>query len=420
MNILWIINIPLPEASVLMNEKPTPFGGWLVSAVTGLIASGGIDVSVAFPQKGLQDVLVLKGEKITFYAFPPVHEKKVRANQHNIYLEQILDTASPDIVHVFGTEYAHTLDMVNTCRTKNINVLISIQGLISICAKHYVDCLPESVLNRFTFRDFIKQDNIKQQQQKFDKRGSYEIEALQKVKHIIGRTTWDRACTFQINSDAQYHFCNETLRDEFYKHTWDINKCEKNSIFISQGSYPIKGLHFMLEAMPLILKRFPNTKLYVGGQDLLKSDTLMDRIKVSSYGKYLKELIRKYSLVNNVVFTGLLDEKQMCNQYLKAHVFVCSSTIENSPNSLGEAMILGVPSVAAYVGGIPDMITHSKEGYLYQPNAIYMLSHYICEIFEDDEKARNISKLARTRALKTHNRDENISRLIEIYNDVIV
>ena len=106
-------------------------------------------------------------------------------------------------------------------------------------------CLSVNVQSRFTNRDFIKQDNLKQQQSKFIKHGAFEIKALQKVKHIIGRTTWDRACAYQINPDAEYHSCNETLRDEFYKHNWDINNCEKHSIFVSQGSYPIKGLHFI-------------------------------------------------------------------------------------------------------------------------------------------------------------------------------
>lgn len=109
--------------------------------------------------------------------------------------------------------------------------------------------------------------------------GAFEIKALQKVRHVIGRTTWDRACTYQINPDAQYYFCNETLRGEFYKHNWDICQCERHAIFVSQGSYPIKGLHFMLEAMTLILKHFPNTKLYVGGQNIIKTDTLKDRLE---------------------------------------------------------------------------------------------------------------------------------------------
>lgn len=417
MNILWITNIELPEAAILMKEKPTPFGGWFVSASAYLTEEDNIKLSIAFPKKGLSDVLVLKGNKITFYAFPPVSEKDINSDKQNTYLEKILNEAKPDIVHIFGTEIYHTLAMVNTCQREK--VVISIQGLISVYAGHYMACLPAKIQNRFTVRDFIRQDNLKQQQSKFIKRGAIEIEALQKVKHIIGRTTWDRACAFQINPDAKYHFCNEILRDEFYKHSWDINRCEKHSIFISQGTYPIKGLHFMLEAMPLILKSFPNTKLYVSGQNIIKSDTLKEKLKMSSYGKYIKELIKRYNLEKSIAFTGILDEKQMCERYLRTHIFVCPSSIENSPNSLGEAMLLGVPCVASDVGGVTDLLNRREEGFIYQTDAPYMLAHYVCKIFNDNELALEFSEKSREHAMKTYNREGNTNAMIAIYNDII-
>lgn len=419
MNILWLTNMALPEASQLMKEKPSPFGGWFASAASRLADEKEIRFSIAFPKAGLSEVLPLHGEKINYYAFPPVDKRSVKLNARNNYLEKLLQQAKPDIVHIFGTEYAHTLAMVNECNEKKITAVISIQGLTSVIAKHYLAGLPTKVQNRFTFRDFIKQDNIKQLQRSFVKRGLLETEALQKVKHIIGRTTWDRACAYQINPDAEYHFCNETLREEFYKHRWDINRCVKHSIFVSQGSYPIKGLHFMLQAMPLILKSFPDAILYIGGQNIIKSDTLQDKIKRSSYGKYIEQLIEKYNLARSVVFTGILDQKQMCERYLQSHVFVCPSSIENSPNSLGEAMILGVPCIASNVGGITDLLTHKEDGFLYQVDAPYMLAYYVGEIFANDDLSLQFSEKAREHAMITHCIENNFSTLIEIYNYMI-
>jgi glycosyltransferase involved in cell wall biosynthesis len=415
MEILWLVNLALPEASQLMNENTSPFGGWLVNAAAALSMQDGMELSVAFPQNDLDEVLVLNGERITYYAFPPVNERNVNLHTQNPYLHKILEIARPGIVHIFGTEYAHTLAMVNACNEKNIPAIISIQGLVAIYANHYMACLPNNIQNRFTLRDMIKQDNLRQQQRKFVSRGRREVEALQKVKHIIGRTTWDKACTSQINPDAAYHFCNETLREEFYKHTWDINQCERHSIFVSQGSYPIKGLHFMLEAMPLILKLFPDAKLYVGGSNIIQSNTLRDRLKQSSYGKYIEELIKKHGLISCVEFTGILDEKQMCERHLKSHVFVCPSSIENSPNSLGEAMILGVPCVASDVGGVADMLKHQEEGFVYQADAPYMLAHYVCKLFADDEIALQFSVNARKHAMRTHDPDINHNTLIQVY-----
>ena len=82
-------------------------------------------------------------------------------------------------------------------------------------------------------------------------------------------------------------------------------------------------------------------------------------------------------------------------------------------------MILGLPCVASYVGGIPDMLEDREEGFLYQHNASYMLAYNVCKIFQDDDLARKLSGNTRARALKTHDKDENTRRLLEIYRDIV-
>ena len=419
MRILWLINIPLPEASQLMGENPSPFGGWLINASKDLANKEDVELSIAFPSNKANKFRELKGEKINYYPFIPVKENDNKVIENNESFETLLNNLKPDIVHIYGTEIAHTLSMVNTCNKINIKTVISVQGLVSIIEKHMYSNLPIYAIYGNTFRNIIRKDNVRGLKKLFRNRGKNEIEAIKRTNHIIGRTTWDKACSNQINPQANYHFCNETLREEFYKHQWDVNDCEKHSIFLSQGQYPIKGLHYMLEAIPLILKRFPKAKVYISGKDITKSDSIKDKLLMTYYGKYIKKMIKKLNLERNVVFTGQLDEKKMCQRYLKSHVFVCPSSIENSPNSLGEAMILGVPSVASYVGGIPDMLKDKEEGFLYQHDAPYMLAQYVCEIFENQDLALKFSKNARERALKTHDRDENTRRLIEIYNEIV-
>ena len=419
MNILWLINIPLPEASQLMGENPSPFGGWLINASKDLANKEDVELSIAFPSNKANKFRELKGEKINYYPFIPVKENDNKVIENNESFETLLNNLKPDIVHIYGTEIAHTLSMVNTCNKINIKTVISVQGLVSIIEKHMYSNLPIYAIYGNTFRNIIRKDNVRGLKKLFRNRGKNEIEAIKRTNHIIGRTTWDKACSNQINPQANYHFCNETLREEFYKHQWDVNDCEKHSIFLSQGQYPIKGLHYMLEAIPLILKRFPKAKVYISGKDITKSDSIKDKLLMTYYGKYIKKMIKKLNLERNVVFTGPLDEKKMCQRYLKSHVFVCPSSIENSPNSLGEAMILGVPSVASYVGGIPDMLKDKEEGFLYQHDAPYVLAQYVCEIFENQDLALKFSKNARERALKTHDRDENTRRLIEIYNEIV-
>lgn len=98
----------------------------------------------------------------------------------------------PDIIHIWGTEYAHCLAMVNAAKKAGMGqrVVISIQGLCGVYARHYCEGVPERECSRSTLRDFLRQDNVRQQQEKYRLRGVLEHQALREVSHVIGRTDW--------------------------------------------------------------------------------------------------------------------------------------------------------------------------------------------------------------------------------------
>lgn len=329
---------------------------------------------------------------------------------------QELKAYQPDVIHIWGTEYAHTLAMVNAAEQEAMvnRVVVSIQGLCSIYAGHYAEGVPQSVIRGKTLRDLLRQDDIPRQQKKFALRGKLEVQALRKVSHVIGRTAWDRACTNQINPQAAYHFCNETLRKAFFNHQWDINSCTRYNIFASSCVYPVKGFHYLLKAFAEVVKAYPDATLSVPG----KSYLTVSPLRCSSYQKYLAKLTRQYGLEDKIEFLGSLSAEGMKDAYLKANVFVLPSTIENSPNSLGEAMLLGVPCVAADVGGVTTMMTHETEGFVYQSTAPYMLAHYIKNVFAMGERAAAMGQAARANARKTHDPETNLRDLLGIYEEI--
>ncbi len=165
-------------------------------------------------------------------------------------------------MHIWGTEGSHSLAMVEACERAGIidRVVISIQGLVSEYYYHYTAYLPHEIVTRYTLRDLFK-GNLQKGKDVFYKRGVLEKEAIRRVKHVIGRTDWDRGCAWDINPNVTYHFNNETLRDEFYEGEWNYSDCEKHSIFCSQGHYPIKGIHLVIEALNRIVKRLPGCAL---------------------------------------------------------------------------------------------------------------------------------------------------------------
>ena len=68
---------------------------------------------------------------------------------------------------------------------------------------------------------------------------------------------------------------------------------------------------------------------------------------------------------------------------LKSNVIVVPSIVENESNSLTEAHILGVPTVAAFSGGMTNRIIHKKTGFLYPFNDYTMLANYIMEYLKE-------------------------------------
>lgn len=425
MKVLWFTNVALPEACQLMGVKPQPFGGWFSSVSSRLAAEDKMSLSIAFPQKRIKGLRWASGNNIQYVAFPYCRERRACRTLGRVYdpaVRGILTEVKPELVVVFGTEGPHALSVVLECKRLLVPCAVSIQGLLFTIAEHYMSGIPAFVQHRASLLEIVRYPgNIAHVQQAYQRRSVLERRAIEEAEHIIGRTTWDRACVSQINPSAVYYHCNETLRDSYYRAgKWSVGECEKHAIVVSQWGYPIKGLHFALQAMPVILRRFPDTKLYVCGGHCaeMHHSVLYSVIFGSSYRLYIKALICRLGLEKSVVFTGVLAEEDMCKRMRSAHVFVSASSVENESNSLSEAKLLGVPCVASYVGGVVDRITHGVDGFFYQHDAAYMLAHYVGVIFDSDDLASQISHHAIQSASDVNDPSANLSALMQIYERV--
>lgn len=222
-----------------------------------------------------------------------------------------------------------------------------------------------------------------------------------------------------MNPNCKYHHCNESLRDEFYAGDWKLDTVERHSLFASQCSYPVKGFHYALQALSMLKADYPDVVLYTTGETVFR-DSLKRNLGRNSYQLYIARLIDELGLRDNVRFLGPLDAHAMRDRYLRTHVFISPSTIENSPNSVGEAMLLGCPVVSSNVGGVADLLEHGEEGFLYQTSAPYMLAWYVRKLFEDDDLAIGFSRAARKRAARPHDRGTNLLSLLRIYDSIAI
>src|SRR5581483_2952640 len=102
-----------------------------------------------------------------------------------------------------------------------------------------------------------------------------------------------------------------------------------------------------------------------------------------AYDRFLRRRISGAALDSSIRHLGFLDADAMAGELRRAHVFALPSFMENSSNSLCEAMQVGLPCVASYAGGVPSLIEHGRTGLLFPPGDAPLLAEYIARIFRD-------------------------------------
>lgn len=410
MRVLWTSNMLFPEAAAALNLPEPVAGGWMTSLADD-VTRAGIELGVASLYSG-KAYRVIRTPKAVYYLIPSSLWSRYYYNPGLKPIWQaILADFKPDIIHIHGSEYAFPLSLVAVA--PHVPTVVSLQGMMSVYIRYYMAQIKRrAALAYHTFSDIVHLSGIFEVWLSYNLRAHMELKLLRTVRHVIGRTEWDYANALAINPKLIYNRCGESLRDPFYLHQWDHAKMERHSILTSQATHPIKGLHLLLAALHLLKDRYPDLKLYVSGPKIVGGSDARGR---TGYGKYISSLIRDYALENIVSFTGPLNANAMAWRMANVNVFVLPSAIENSPNSLGEAQLVGTPCVASYVGGVPGMAQDRVDALLYDYRETAVLAQKIAMLFEDDSLAMSLSENGRKSATMRHDRGQNLADLLSIY-----
>lgn len=417
MKVLWITYGMFPEVSKYLsgNTKVKGSGGWLLGAANGLKKYTEIELTIAIVSRSVKTRESFNGKCFNYELIPFGDGFDRYHHGYDSIWKELTKKVNPDIVHVHGIESTLALTYLKAVGSKN--VVVSIQGIAGIISRYYYEGISlNDILKNLTLRDLLTFKPLTSYKKDFKRRGIFEAETLSLVEHVMGRTSWDKAHVLAVNPDLQYHFCNETLRESFYNKIWSYETCRKHTIFASQGTASFKGIHFLLKALPLVRRKYPEAKLIIAGS--APDNSFLSSFKKTGYQKYIDKLVKKLNLKDMVEFTGPLDSDRMAEAYLTANVFVCPSTIENSSNSVAEAQILGVPLVASYAGGIPDMIPNPQCGTLIRVGEYEMLAQAIIDVFISSENFDNtyVRQLAATR----HSSKINAENTLEIYKKIML
>ena len=412
MKVLWFSNSP---GSAIEYLKGGSLGGGWLSALDKSIAQH-VELHVAFYYVKYVEPFSYQG---IFY--DPIcyqnwkwqlvkkifYDKPIDKKDTAKYLK-IIEDVKPDIIHILGTENPFGIIAQKT----SIPVVVSIQGNITACTQKYFSGIEikysfkkdfSTAITFLTVKSFLA--NFK----RFKKMSKIERRNLIYAKHIIGRTNWDKRLMSVMSPHANYYHNDEILRASFYENKWDAHNGDTIIIHTTNGNSIFKGFETICEALYELNQLGISVKWQVAG--IKPNDVIVKIVK--------KKLKDRFPL-KGLELLGGLSESQLIESLLVADIYVMPSHIENSPNSLCEAMILGMPCIATFTGGTGSMLKDAEEGILIQDGDPWAMAGAILELVKSPERACQYGLKARERALLRHDKMKIVDDLLKIYKQVIL
>ena len=410
--VLLISGILIPAAAQRLGVPPTASGGWIGATIEAMrrhiptvslgVVARHAQASGHFEHDGVQHFVMQC--KIGELVQPPnpsfVSE-----------IREIIREFDPEVVHVNGSEFS--FGMAVKIARPHIPALLSIQGISFLCRDVDQRVLrPGTGLRYDTLRDHASLLAMRKQE-------SMERKTIAMFSHICGRTDWDKAHVHAMNPKAAYYSVQRLMRSEFWDVTWNHEQEKPHTVFSNSGGKARKGIHTLLEALAYLKGDYPNVEAHIPGMDFITKKVTRLSLRSKGYANYLFDLIKKWNLTDHVCGLGVLNAQDMALELTKAHVFAQVSHIENSPNSLSEAMLVGTPSIASYCGGTGSILKDQTEGLMYPTGDAALLAEHIRSLFENKELCRTFSKNARQRAIMRHDEKSITDEMMRVYREVI-
>ena len=405
MKVLWFSVTPS-----LYDEKI--YGGWIASLERIIHEYKNIELAIAFEYES--DEFKKTKNNTTYY---PINIKKsIKDKIMEKYIKdyewdrlkpkliEIINDFQPDIIQCFGSEWPFG----RIAEYTNIPVIIHMQGFCNIynscCDIAYskVEWIRCNLLNPKSILSSLVNDKKKQ----FD---NYAERYLMSInKYFMGRTEWDRNIVKNYSPMAKYYYCSEALRPEIYNSNiiWKYkDRNIKHLVTITQAGI-LKGNEMILRTAKILKDEFNYQFIWevAGNINAFKIAEKKTGISHKSY---------------NIKLLGMISANDVANKLATSDVYIHPAIIDNSPNSLCEAQVIGCPVIATNVGGIPGLVNDGISGLLYPYNEPHTLAFKIMNLCNNPDVMKKISYNERDIALERHNPEIIRNTLSNIYKDIL-
>lgn len=406
---MWFTNIPMPAVDRHLGSTTAGSGHWLSSLLEALQAQGGLQLAVV---TALPDHV---GTRFSADGIDYFVVGQARGTSHLAARETDLQQCAalvaewqPDLVHVHGTE--RFFGLLQARKLVATPTLVTMQGVLATVAKHYFGSLtPMQIIRATRWLELPIGYGLFWSWWRYRRVLAREQEILRGVHYYTGQTDWDRAQVWAHNPDASYWRVGRVLRAPFYARRWALQGCDRHTIVFTNAGLPLRDVESLLHAVRWLRREFPKVRLRLAGR-------ISER---SGYGRFVRHMIHALGLEDAVELLGYLSANQMAEVLVSSHVFAIASHVENESNSLCEAMLMGMPCVASYAGGLPSMVEQGRSGLLFPPGDAEQLGLTLRELFRNDDLAQSLATGAYTAAMRRHDPEVVVADLHRVYREVL-
>jgi len=188
------------------------------------------------------------------------------------------------------------------------------------------------------------------------------------------------------------------------KGRYGIGPNEKLILYVGR-LVPQKGVEYLIQAVPMIAGKYPNTKFIIVGEGWLRD--------------YLESLASSTGQKWRIIFTGFVPDHEIVALMKSADVLVVPSVYEPFGIVALEGMAAEVPIVASQVGGLAEIIEHDKTGVFIYPRNPESLAWGVDHVLSNPGHAEWLVKNAKERVKEMFSWEAIAKRTVEIYKSVL-
>lgn len=184
---------------------------------------------------------------------------------------------------------------------------------------------------------------------------------------------------------------------------------DSDKIIIFLGTIKkIKGCDVLLQAFfklgEVYIKKNNLKLLYVGDGAMMAE--LKEEVESKKYNQYVK-------------FFGKIPYEKVSQFYRMSDLYCIPSLFEGTPITLLEAMFNGLPIIGTDTNGINGLISHNKNGLLFEKENVEDLNKKIITILEDENLSKKLGRIAKNDYDTKFKFSDVVSEHVELLNNIL-